>query len=122
MILDLTTHLTEKSFYKVPRQRDAWGYLPYFWSHYSSLLFSRELLENVFLRGKRRTDSDLIYQLGKPYLRISKLLACWNQLGGIRIKTRKIFGSWLGGTWYFPSDSVIYIEGIYAYELLMLGN
>ena len=108
MILDLTSPLTKNSVYKVPSQREAWGSLPYFWLIIiSSCLFSREFLENIFLRGKRRTDSDLIYQLRKPYLRISKLLACWNQLRGIQIETRNEFGSRLGGTWYFPSDSVI---------------
>jgi len=56
-------------------------------------------LENNFLRGKRRNDSDLISQLWKPYLKSSKPLACWNQLGGIPIKTRNGSGSWLGGTW-----------------------
>ena len=81
-ILDLIAPLIEKYVYKVPIQREAWGSLPYFWSHYSSWLFSKEFLENIFLRGKRRTNIDLIYQLGKPYLRISKLLACWKPARG----------------------------------------
>ena len=53
MILDLTARLTEKSIYKVPCQREAWGSHLYFWSHYFGSLFSRELLENIFLRGKK---------------------------------------------------------------------
>ena len=56
-------------------------------------------METNFLRGKMRIDSDLISQLGKPYLRRSKLLACWNQLEGIQTKTKNGSGSWLGGTW-----------------------
>ena len=39
-----------------------------------------------------RIDSDLIYQLGRPYLRSSKLLTHWNQLGGSRLKPRTILG------------------------------
>ena len=59
----------------------------------------REFLENISVRGRRRTDPNLIYELGKSHLRSSKLLACWNQLEGIRIETRNGSGSWLGGTW-----------------------
>ena len=98
MILDLTPPLTEKYVYKVPSQRQGSGSLPSFWIYYSARLFSREFLENIFLRGKRRTDSNLISLLGKPYIRSSKLLACWNQLGGVRVETKNGFGSWLGGT------------------------
>ena len=36
MILDLTDPLIEKSVYKVPSQREAWGSPPYFWSHFSA--------------------------------------------------------------------------------------
>ena len=53
MILDLTAPLTENSIYKFPSQREAWGYLPYFWRHYSTLLFSREFLENIFPKRKK---------------------------------------------------------------------
>ena len=81
MILYLTAPLTEKYVYKFPSQREAWGSLPSFQNHILHVYFSRDLWENIFLRGKRRTDSDLISQLWKPYLRSSKLLACWNQLG-----------------------------------------
>ena len=36
MILDLIAPLSEKSVYNVPNQRDAWGDISYFWSHYFS--------------------------------------------------------------------------------------
>ena len=97
MILDLTVPLTENFAYKNPSQREAWGSLPSLWSHYYVELFSRVYLEKSFLRGKKRTDPDLIYQLGKSYLRSSKLLTCWNQLGGIWIETGNGSASWLGG-------------------------
>ena len=95
--LYLNTPFTENYVYKVPSKRKASGY------HLSFGViilpkFSREFLENVFLEGKERIDLDLIYKLGKPYLRSFKLLACWNQLGGIRIETRNRSRSWLGGT------------------------
>ena len=99
MILDLIAPLPEKSVYKVQSQREAWGDISSFWSHYTSWLFSRNFLENIFLRGKRRTYPGLISELGKPYLRSSKLLACWNEIESIQIKTKNGSGSWLGGTW-----------------------
>ena len=80
--LNLNAPLTEKSVNKVPSPREAWGYIPSFWSHYFAWLFSREFLENIFLKGKIRTNPDLIYQLGKPYLRSSKILSCWNPTRG----------------------------------------
>ena len=55
MILDLTSPLTEKSAYKDPSQREAGGFFSLF--HNYTWLFSREFLENIFQRGKRRTNS-----------------------------------------------------------------
>ena len=86
IILDLTASLTENFVYKDPSQREAWRSIPSFWNYYSVWFFSREYLENIFLREKRRTDSNLISQLGNPYLRSSNLLACWNHLGGYGLK------------------------------------
>ena len=55
----------------------------YFWeSLFYLLILKREFLENISLRGKRRNDPDLIYKLGWPHLRSSKLFACWNELAG----------------------------------------
>ena len=120
MILDFTAPFPENSVHKDPSQREAWGSF-----YYSTILpdYSQQISwRTFFLRGKRKLIQNLISQIGKPYLRSSKLLACWNQLGGIRIETRNSFGSWLGGTWYFPSDSAIYTEVRSNCELLMLGN
>ena len=99
-ILDLTAPLTEKYVYKVPSQREAWRpYHTFLESLFYLLIIKREFLEKIYLRGGRRTDPDLIYKLGQPHLRSSKLLACWNQLEGIQIETRNGSGSWLGGKW-----------------------
>ena len=47
MILDLTAPLTEKSVYKVPSQREAWGYLPSFWeSLFGPIILKRVLGEH----------------------------------------------------------------------------
>ena len=86
MILNLVAPLTKKSIYKVPSQREAWGSLPYFWSHYSSWLFSREFSENIFLRGKRRTNPDLIYQLGNLTLGAERYLYVGTSSGGSWLK------------------------------------
>ena len=97
-ILDLTAPLIEKYVYKVPSSREAWG------SHLSFRVIIlpkilKRFLGEHFLEGKERTDPGVIYKLGQPYLRRSKLLACWNHLGGIRIETRNGSASWLGGMW-----------------------
>ena len=97
MNLDLTAPFPEKYVYKSPSQREAWGSLDY-----SIILpdYSQESSwRNFFLRGKRKPIQNPLSQIGKPYLRSSKLLASWNQLGGIRIDTKKSFRSWLGGMW-----------------------
>ena len=99
MIIDLIAPLTENSIYKVPSQREAWGSLPYFWESLFCLIILKRVIGEHFPKRKRRTDPVLIYQLGQPYLSSSKLLVCWNQLGGIHIKTRNGFRSLLGGTW-----------------------
>ena len=98
MILDLTSPLIENYAYKNPSQRDAWG--PFYYSiivpNYSQEISWR----TFFLRGKKRElIQNMISEIGNPYLRRSKLLACWNQLGGIWIETRNGSRSWLGGTW-----------------------
>ena len=58
MILDLTTPLTEKSAYKNPRQREAWG------SFVHSIIlrdYSQESSwRTFFLRGKKETDTEPI--------------------------------------------------------------
>ena len=66
--LDLTAPLIEKYAYKYPSQREAWGSSLFFGDSYSFLLFSREFLNNIFLRGKRRTDS-------KPDIPVREALA-----------------------------------------------
>ena len=72
--LDLTSLLTENFVSKVPIPREAWG------SHLSfGVIILPKILKRVlgehFLEGKDRTDPNLIYKLGKLYLRSSKLLA-----------------------------------------------
>ena len=60
MILDLTAPFLEKYVYKDPSQRESWGYtylsiLEGF--HNSTLLLSREFMENIFLKRKNETDT-----------------------------------------------------------------
>ena len=107
VILDLTAPLAEKCVYKVSSQGKAWELIYILESLFCLFYFSSEFLENNFLKEKRRTDPHVLYELGKPYLRRSKLLACWNQLRWILIETRNGSRSCLGGTWQLPSDSVI---------------
>ena len=71
MILDLTAPFPQKSVYKDPSQREAWG-----WSFYISLEDSIILHDNIqerswrifFLRGKRKTDTepDIPYREALP--------------------------------------------------------
>ena len=55
MILDLTAPLIEKSSYKDPSQREAWGSFDY------SIILPHDIEESswrtFFLRGKRETDT-----------------------------------------------------------------
>ena len=57
MILDLTAPFLEKSLYKNPSQREAWGSLDLF--HNSTSRYSREFLENIFRKNKEETDTEL---------------------------------------------------------------
>ena len=97
MIIDLTAHFLGKSATKNPSQREGWGSSDY------SIILPLDIKESswrtFFLRGKKKLILNLISQIGKLYLRISKLLACWNQLRGIWMETRNGFRSWLGGVW-----------------------
>ena len=97
VIMDLTAPLAKKCVYKVSSQGKAWELIYLLESLFSLYYFSSEFLENNFLKEKRRTDPHVLYELGKPYLRSSKLLACWNQLTGIWIETRNASWSWFGG-------------------------
>ena len=64
------------------------------------LVFSlKRMLEEQFPRRKRRTDPDLIYQIGNPTLRALSYLHVGIQFEGIQIETINGSGSWLGGTW-----------------------
>ena len=67
-ILDLTSPLTEKSIYKVSSQGKAWGSDLSCGSHYPAYFSLKKILEEQFPRRKRRTDPDLIYQIGNPTL------------------------------------------------------
>ena len=76
MILDLNAPFPKSSSYKDPRKREAWGYFDY-----SMILpdYSQESSWRAFFpRGKEKMIHNLLSQIGKPYLRISKLLVCWN--------------------------------------------
>ena len=97
MILDLTSPLSEKCSYKNPSQTKAWGYFCY--SRILRYYCQESSWRTFFLRGKMKIDSKHQIEIGKPYLRISKLHACWNELGGVQIETKNGSGSWLGGTW-----------------------
>ena len=56
MILDLTSPLNEKSTYKNPSQREAWGS---FYISTALLDYSQESSwRTFFLRGKRRIDTE----------------------------------------------------------------
>ena len=88
VIMDLTGPLAEKCVYKVSSQGKAWELIYLLESLFSLYYFSSDFLENNFLKEKRRTNPHVLYELGKPYLRSSKLLACWNKLRGIWIETR----------------------------------
>ena len=61
MILDLTTPLTEKSTYKNPRQREAWG--PFYYSIIVPDYSQESSWRTFFLRGKRRIDSECDIQV-----------------------------------------------------------
>ena len=63
------------------------------------LFFSQVIFGEHFLEGKRRTDPNLIYQIGNPTLGDLSYLHVGVELGGIRIETNNGSGSWLGGTW-----------------------
>ena len=107
-ILDLTAPFTENFVYKVSSQGKAWELIYLLESLFCVYYFSSEFLGNNFLKEKRRTDLRVLYKLGKPYLRSSKLLACWNQLRGIWIETRNAYRSWFGGWVERGSSQVIW--------------
>ena len=98
MILDLIAPLTEKYVYKIPSQIEAWGSDLSFGVIILPVYFSSEFLENIFMKGKRRTDPDLIYQLGNLTLGALSYFSIGTSSGGTRIETKNRSGSWLGGT------------------------
>ena len=53
MILDLTASLTEKSVYKVPREREAWVSLPSFWESLFFLITLKRVLGGNFPKRKK---------------------------------------------------------------------
>ena len=59
MVLDLSAPLTEKSSYKNPRQREAWGSSIFWLFHnFYLIILKRLLVEHFFERGKRIIDSE----------------------------------------------------------------
>ena len=48
------------------------------------VFLSSKFLENIYVEGKRRTDPDLIYQIGNPILGALSYLHVGVQLGGIQ--------------------------------------
>ena len=84
------------------------------------VLLLREFLDNIFLEGKRRTDLDLIYEIGNPTLGALTYLHVGFQLTGIWIETRNGSGSSFGGIWEFLIVLVIKNGGHIRLELLML--
>ena len=120
VIMDLTAPLAEKCVYKVSSQGKAWELIYILDSLFCLFYFSSEFLENNFLKEKRRTDPHVLYELGKPYLRSSKLLACWNQLRGIWIETRNAYRSWFGG-WVERGSSQVIWPSIPLWLLMLLN-
>ena len=53
MILDLTTPLNEIFFYKVPRQREAWGSLPVLESLFFCVIIIKRVLGEHFPKRKK---------------------------------------------------------------------
>ena len=84
------------------------------------VLLLSEFLENIFLEGKRRTDQDLIYQIGNPTLGALSYFHVGVQLGGIWIKPGMVLGhGWVerGSSQVIQSSNT---EVRSSYELLML--
>ena len=84
--LDLTTPLTEKFVYKVSSQGKAWGSDLSFRVIILPVYFSSEFLENISLKGKRKTDPNLIYQLGNPTLGALSYFHIGTSSGGLGLK------------------------------------
>ena len=61
MILDLTTHFSEKPLYRDSSQSEAWG-LPIYLSLEDSIILPDNIQESswrtFFLRGKRKADTE----------------------------------------------------------------
>jgi len=74
--------LTEKYVYKDSSQGKAWGFDLSLEESFYAYFLSSKFLENIFLEGKRRTDPDLIHQIGNPTLGSLSYLHVGVQLGG----------------------------------------
>ena len=83
------------------------------------VLLSSKFLENIFLEGKRRTDPDLIYQIGNPTLGVLSYLHVRTSSGESRLKPRMVLGhGWVecGSSQVIRSSNT---EVRFAYKLLM---
>ena len=85
MFLDVAVPLTENYAYKDSSQGKAWGSNLLLEESFSIYFSLKKFLENIFLEGKRRTDPNMIYQIGDPTLGALSYLHVGVQLGGIHI-------------------------------------
>jgi len=77
--------LTKKSVYKDSSQGNAWGSDLSLEESFSACFSLKKFLKKIFLEGKRRTDPDLIYEIGNPTLGALSYLHVGLLLGGIWI-------------------------------------
>ena len=92
--------MTKKSGYKDSSKGKSWGVdLSFGRIRFLPVFLSSKFLENIFLQRKKRTDPDLIYQIGSPTLGSLSYLHVGVHLGGIHIKPMNGFGTGLGGMW-----------------------
>ena len=82
MILDLIGSLTEKNLPIKTQSKESLGDLLLFGNSIILPDYSQESSWRVFFpKRKIKLIHNLLSQIGKTYLKRSKLLACWNQLG-----------------------------------------
>jgi len=77
--------LTEKSVYKDSSQGNAWGFDLSLEESFSAYFSLKKFLKKIFLKGKMRTDPDLIYEIGNPTLGALSYFHVGLLLGGIWI-------------------------------------
>ena len=84
--------MTEKYVYKDSSQGKAWGSNLSLEESFSACFSLKKFLKKIFLEGKRRTDPDLIYEIGNPTLGDLSYLHVGLLLGGSGFKQGTIPG------------------------------